>query len=105
MPFVPWNTRCAGSLPGASAQPSARRNPTIRSMSVQASVRKLSCGAATAGVLDLEPVHRHEALLGLGVDVRDDLDVGLEAAAPQLRLQEAVDLEEPGRIVHPDLDQ
>jgi hypothetical protein len=51
------------------------------------------CSAAhVESFLEIELVERHEALLGLGVDVRDHLDVRLEARASKLRLQEAVDL-------------
>src|SRR5947207_3169165 len=49
-------------------------------------------------------VDRHEALLGIGVDPSHDLDVRLQARAVQLRLQQLVDLVEPGRDVHLDLD-
>src|SRR3954471_10627871 len=59
----------------------------------------------TRNALRLEAVHRHEALLRLRVDVREHLDVRLEARASQLRLQQAVDLVDPGRVVHDDLDQ
>jgi hypothetical protein len=41
-PFVPWKTRCAGSLSRSSFQPRARRNSAIRSTSAHARVRKLS---------------------------------------------------------------
>src|SRR5207247_3260913 len=51
-----------------------------------------------------QPEHGDEALLLLGVDVRDHLDVRLEARAAQLRLEQAVDLVDAGRVVHPDLD-
>jgi hypothetical protein len=44
---------------------------------------------------DLESVLGDEAFLVRGVDVRDDLDVRLETRATQLRLQQAVHLEEP----------
>src|SRR5690349_15315616 len=47
----------------------------------------------------VELVDRDEALLVLGVDVSDHLDVRLEPRAAQLRLEEAVDLVEPRGIV------
>src|SRR2546430_4447003 len=45
-----------------------------------------------------------EPLFGLGVDVRDDLDVRLQSRAEQLRLQQAVDLVDAARVVHRDRD-
>ena len=50
---------------------------------------------ALEGGLRVEPVHRDEPFLVFGVDVRDHLDVRLKTRAMQLRLQQAVDLEEP----------
>src|SRR3954454_1918784 len=52
----------------------------------------------------LEPEHRHEPLLVLGVDARHDLDVLLQRRTAQLRPQPLVHLEDPGRVVHLDLD-
>ena len=50
-------------------------------------------------------VQRHEALLGLVLDPRHDLDVRLQARAVQLRFQQFVHLVEACRIVHLDLDR
>ena len=55
-------------------------------------------------VVLLEVIERDEALLGLVLDPRHDLDVGLQPRAVQLRLQQLVHLVEPGRVVHLDLD-
>jgi hypothetical protein len=46
-------------------------------------------------VADLETIDRNEALLGLCVDARDDLDVGLEPGSTELRLEEPIDLVDP----------
>ena len=54
--------------------------------------RRADC--SRPGGSDLEPVLRDEALLGIGVDVRDHLDVRLEPRPSQLRPQQPVDLEE-----------
>src|SRR3954467_13464624 len=54
--------------------------------------------------LDLESVHRHEALFLFGVDGLVALHVRLQARPAQLRLEQAVDLEDPGPVVHADLD-
>src|SRR5437763_2756787 len=62
-------------------------------------------GRSIAGASDLEAIQLDEPLLGLGVDVGDHLDVGLEAGAAKLSLQQAVDLEDARRVVHQDLDQ
>jgi hypothetical protein len=43
---------------------------------------------------DYQPIHGNEAFLGLGIDAGDDFHVRLEARAPQLRLQQPVDLVE-----------
>ena len=40
----------------------------------------------------------------LGLDLGDDLDVLLDAGAAQLGGEQLVDLEQPGRVVHLDLD-
>ena len=50
--------------------------------------------AASLAASDVEPVLGNESLLVRGVDVRDHLDVRLEAGAAELRLQQPVDLEE-----------
>ena len=50
--------------------------------------------AASLAASDVEPVLGNEPLLVCGVDVRDHLDVRLEAGAAKLRLQQPVDLEE-----------
>ena len=52
----------------------------------------------------LDPEHRDQALLVLGVDARDDLDVLLEAGAAELGRQQLVDLEDAGAVGHLDLD-
>src|SRR5205814_6484655 len=59
-------------------------------------------GAATG--LRLDPEHRNEPLLVLGVDAGDDLDVRLDRRATQLGGQELVDLEDARAVGHGDLD-
>src|SRR5205814_10257648 len=54
--------------------------------------------------LRLETVDRDEALLRLGVEAGDDLDVLLENGAAELRLQELVHLVDARRVDHVDLD-
>ena len=47
---------------------------------------------------------RQQALLGLALDRRDHLDVALERRAAELGRQQVVDLEDPRRVVHRDLE-
>ena len=54
--------------------------------------------------LRLDPVHLEQALLVLGLDPGDDLDVLLEPRAAQLGGEQLVDLEDAGGVVHVDLD-
>ena len=51
-----------------------------------------------------DPEHRDQALLVLGVDPGDDLDVLLQARAAQLLGEQLVDLEDAGAVGHLDLD-
>src|SRR3954471_17605990 len=55
--------------------------------------------------LEVDAVQLDEPGVRLRVDVRDDLDVRLEPRSAELGLEQAVHLEDPGGVVHPDLDQ
>src|SRR3954453_2182004 len=58
----------------------------------------------TRSIHPLDAIHPQQPLLVLGLDARHDLDVLLEARAAELAAQQRVDLEDPGRVVHLDLD-
>src|SRR5215210_4207472 len=57
----------------------------------------------TDRTVDLQAEAREQALLGLALDLGDDLDVALQRGAAQLRGEQVVDLEDAGGVVHLDL--
>src|SRR3989442_4919936 len=81
--------------------PGSARSIRVFTSSVEGIQTKDSEGNVPAR---LDPEHRHESLLVLGVDPGDDLDLLLDAGAAQLRREQLVHLEDPGRVVHVDLD-
>src|SRR3954452_15955767 len=77
------------------------RTPTSGSRDRRPTIRRARNGStAQCSELQIDAVRLNQPLLGLRVDVRDDLDVRLEAGSAQLRLQEAVHLEDAGGVVH-----
>src|SRR4051795_6169813 len=95
-----WQTpqACRRTSASPARGPSSSRSWTTRGLPNSSSTAARIC---TAAILD--PEDRNEALLGLGLDARDDLHVLLEARAAELGGEQLVDLEDPRRIRHRDL--
>ena len=84
--------------------PIEQREKQPRSRAAQTNLIDPAQALAQAAAARLDPEHGHEPLLVLGLDLRDDLHVLLDPGAAQLGGEQLVDLEQPGRVVHRDLD-